>query len=240
MVIRRCGLAFYKEKRQRDFRLHTSPSNTPSSLDFSKIKVGKNTLNGEISALIDYHKTPNRIYDKAAVERAVHRHDIKEMRRISDYFFETSGIYSRLCRYMAYLYRYDWTVTPQRYDEKIKDEKVIEGWVKASTYLENSDLKRNFGLYALNVIKKGCYYGYILDKGTAAFLQELHPDYCRTRYEADGIAAVEFNIKFFDDFFSDNVYKLRVLKMFPKEFQKAYIAFKEGKLPKDFAGDDNG
>jgi hypothetical protein len=233
-------LAFYKEKHQRDFRLYVG-SNSPTSIDFSQIKVGKNTLKGEISTLIDYHKSSNsRTYDKETVERAVNRRDIKEMRRISNYFFETSGIYSRLCRYMAYLYRYDWTVTPQRYDDKVKDEKVIEGWVKASTYLEQSDLKRNFGLYALSVIKNGCYYGYILDKGTAAYLQELHPDYCRSRYEIDGIPAVEFNIKFFDDFFTDNVYKLRVLKSFPKEFQKAYIAYKEGKLPRDFNGDDNG
>ena len=232
-------MAFYKEKRQRDFRLRTN-SNSPISTDFSQIKVGKNTLKGEISTLINYHKNYNRIYDKDTIERAVQRHDIKELRKISNYFFETSGIYSRLCRYMAYLYRYDWTVTPQRYDNKIKDEKVIEGWIKASTYLENSNLKRNFGLYALSVIKNGCYYGYILDKGTAAYLQELHPDYCRSRYEIDGIQAVEFNIKFFDDSFTDNVYKLRVLKSFPKEFQKAYIAYKEGKLPKDFNGDENG
>lgn len=233
-------MAFYKEKHQRDFRLYTSLNNQPTSLDFSKIKIGKNILNGEISTLINYHKKHHRTYDKEAVERAVYRHDIKEMRRISEYFFETSGIYSRLCRYMAFLYRYDWLVTPQRYDDKIKDEKVIEGWVKAGVYLEQSDIKRNFGLYALEVIKRGCYYGYILDKGTAAYLQELHPDYCRTRYEIDGIPAVEFNIKFFDDFFADNIYKLRVLKAFPKEFQKAYIAYKEGKLPKDYPGDENG
>ena len=232
-------MAFYKEKRQRDFRLRTN-SNSPISTDFSQIKVGKNTLKGEISTLINYHKNYNRIYDKDTIERAVQRHDIKELRKISNYFFETSGIYSRLCRYMAYLYRYDWTVTPQRYDNKIKDDKVIEGWIKASLYLENSDLKKNFGHYALNVIKRGCFYGYILDKGTAAYLQELHPDYCRSRYEIDGISAIEFNIKFFDDFFTDNVYKLRVLKSFPKEFQKAYIAYKEGKLPRDFNGDDNG
>ena len=232
-------MAFYKEKHQRDFRLHSNTTNT-STLDFSKIKVGKNTLNGEIATLINYYKSSNRLYDKQTVERAINRRDIKEMRRISNYFFETSGIYSRLCRYMAYLYRYDWTVTPQRYDDKVKDEKVIEGWIKATKYLEESNLKRNFGLYALSVIKNGCYYGYILDKGTAAFLQELHPDYCRSRYEIDGIPAVEFNIKFFDDFFTDNVYKLRVLKTFPKEFQKAYIAYKEGKLPKDFNGDDSG
>ena len=231
-------MAFYKEKHQRDFRIYSNSSSSP--LDFSKIKVGKNILNGEITTLIDYRKSKSRKYDKEKVENAINRYDIKEMRRISEYFFETSGIYSRLCRYMAYLYRYDWLVTPQRYDNKIKDDKVIEGWIKASLYLENSDLKKNFGHYALNVIKRGCFYGYILDKGTAAYLQELHPDYCRSRYEIDGISAIEFNIKFFDDFFTDNVYKLRVLKSFPKEFQKAYIAYKEGKLPRDFNGDDNG
>ena len=231
-------MASYKEKHQRDFRIYSNSSSSP--LDFSKIKVGKNILNGEITTLIDYRKSKSRKYDKEKVENAINRYDIKEMRRISEYFFETSGIYSRLCRYMAYLYRYDWLVTPQRYDDKIKDDKVIEGWIKASLYLENSDLKKNFGHYALNVIKRGCFYGYILDKGTAAYLQELHPDYCRSRYEIDGISAIEFNIKFFDDFFTDNVYKLRVLKSFPKEFQKAYIAYKEGKLPRDFNGDDNG
>ena len=119
-------MAFYKEKHQRDFRIY-SGSNPTLSLDFSKIKVGKNTLNGEIATRINYHKSKSRIYDKEAVERAINRYDIKEMRRISEYFFETSGIYSRLCRYMAYLYRYDWLVTPQRYDDKIKDDKVVEG-----------------------------------------------------------------------------------------------------------------
>ena len=99
-------MAFLKEKHQRNFRLRTN-STAPSSIDFSKIKVGKDTLKGEIATLINYHKSSNRQYDKEAVERAIYRHDIKEMRRISNYFFETSGIYSRLCRYMAYLYRYD-------------------------------------------------------------------------------------------------------------------------------------
>ena len=99
-------MAFYKEKLQRDFRLRAD-LNSPTPIDFSQIKVGKNTLKGEISALIDYHKNHHRVYDKEAIERAIYRHDTKEMRRISNYFFETSGIYSRLCRYMAYLYRYD-------------------------------------------------------------------------------------------------------------------------------------
>ena len=242
MVTRRCGLATFKEKGQRDFRLQTgSTTTTPTSLEFNKIKVGKSTLNGEIATLIRDNRNPGgRRYNKKMVVDAIDRNNVREMRRISEYFFHTSGIYSRLCRYLAYLPRYDWLITPHRYDEKIKDDKILEGWIKASRYLEDSKLKQSFGRYSLEVVKKGCYYGYILDKGTAAYLQELPADYCRARYEVDGRPAVEFKITFFDDYFSDNAYKLRVLKSFPKEFQKAYIAYKNGTLPRDFAGDDNG
>lgn len=234
-------MANIKQKNQRDFRLYGN--NTQASLDFNKIKVGKSTLSGEIAALIgDFRKSSGRgyKYSKAEVERAIENHNVPEMRRISEHFFYRSGIYGRLCRYMAFLYRYDWFITPQRFDSKIKDDKVIEGWIKASTYLDNCHLKRRFGQYALDVVKYGCYYGYILDKGTAAFLQQLPADYCRSRYEVDGRPAVEFNVKFFDDAFKDNAYKLRLLKSFPKEIQKAYISYKQGTLPKDFVGDDTG
>jgi len=43
---------------------------------------------------------------------AINTGDINRMREISNFFYKTSGIYSRLCRYMAYLYKYDWFITP--------------------------------------------------------------------------------------------------------------------------------
>jgi hypothetical protein len=65
-------------------------------------------------------------------------------------------------------------------------------------------------------------------------------DYCRSRYKWNGRPAIEFNVKYFDDAFSDNEYRIKVLKMFPKEFQKAYVAYKKGNLPKDSNTDDTG
>ena len=50
--------------------------------------------------------------DKENVLRAINSGDIPLMREISNFFYRTSGIYSRLCRYMAYLYKYDWFITP--------------------------------------------------------------------------------------------------------------------------------
>ena len=107
MVIRRINLVAYRDRTQRDFRLTTNSNAEQPTVDFSKIRVGKEKLNGDIHTLIDKYYSSNRTIGREQVEHAIERHDIKEMRRISNHFFETSGIYSRLCRYMAYLYRYD-------------------------------------------------------------------------------------------------------------------------------------
>ena len=96
------------------------------------------------------------------------------------------------------------------------------------------------GDIALNVIKYGCYYGYIVPNGSRLILQELPIAYCRSRYFIGDMPAVEFNMKFFDDKFKDPAYRMRVLKMFPEEFAKGYMLFKQGKLKNDFQGDTGG
>lgn len=232
-------MATIKNKSERDFRL-VSGEQKKESLDFNKIKVGKETLQNDVTANIEFFNKRDSRITSEKVNRAIENRNLKELRAISNYYFEKSGIYSRLCRYMAFLYRYDWFITPVIYDKTIKTEKVIEGWFKSSVLLENSRLKKNLGEIALKVIKNGCYYGYKVNQKAASYLQELPVDYCRCRYELNGKPAVEFNIKYFNDTFSDINYRLRVLKLFPKEFQKAYIAFQNGTLQKDFQGDDTG
>ena len=233
-------MAKFKDKDERDFRLYKSTPNQKTSLEFNKIKVGKSSLKDDVTLDPDFWYKNNRPIRREDVDRAISTNSVKELRRISNYFFNTSGIYSRLCRYMAFLYKYDWFITPVVKDNSLKPEKTIEGWYKSSALLENSKLKRVFGEIALKVIRNGCYYGYKLDQKAATFLQELPVDYCRSRYEWNGRPAVEFNIKYFNDAFSDIDYRLKVLKMFPKEFQKAYLDYVNGTLPKDYQGDDSG
>ena len=71
-----------------------------------------------------------------------------------------SGIYSRLVRYMAYLYRYDWEIIPYAPEKKNLQQKVLDGFYKASRFFENSNLKKMFGHIALAVVRDGSYYGY--------------------------------------------------------------------------------
>lgn len=76
-------------------------------VDFSKIRVGAKTLEDAILDLGSYQKVDKRLTRKEAILKSLYNNDYAEMREISNFYFETSGIYSRLCKYMAYMYRYD-------------------------------------------------------------------------------------------------------------------------------------
>lgn len=211
------------------------------AVDFSKIKVGAKTLEDAILTLGDFKKVDRLLSDKTEVLKAIHGRNYDRMREISEFFYETSGIYSRLCRYMAYLYRYDWLVTPYINDETARtNDKVLEKFYDVLLYLDNFEVKRFFGEVALKVIKNGCYYGYIVPGVKRPTIQELPPNYCRSRFTSMGRPAVEFNMKFFDDRFKDTEQRMKMLNMFPQEFRKGYIKYKEGKLLPQFQGDTSG
>ena len=158
------------------------------------------------------------------------RKEYETLRAISNYFFEVSGLYERLCKYFATLYRYDWYITPYVIDEKVKDEKVLNDFAQALDYMDESYIKKLCGEIALKVIVNGCYYGYVVETKKGFTIQELPIQYCRTRFKVGTRPAVEFNPKFFDDKFGDIETRMRILKMYPKEFADAYIAYKKGKL----------
>jgi hypothetical protein len=61
----------------------------------------------------------------------------------------------------------------------------------------------------------------------------LPANYCRSRYKVGTKPAVEFNMQFFDDCFTDVSYRLKILNLFPKEFAKGYLLYKQHKLMPD-------
>ena len=210
--------------------------------DFSQIKVGLKTLEDAVlNDLGSLKKIDPRLADKKVVLKAISQNDLETMRDVSNFFYRTSGIYNRLCRYLAYMYRYDWMVTPYINDEKEKTrDKALENFYKVLNFLDNFKVKEFFGEAALKTIKNGCYYGYIIEEGDNLQTQELPVKYCRSRFTVNRQPAVEFNMKYFDDAFKDTRQKLRVLNLFPKEFKKGYILYKEGKLVPEYQGDTSG
>ena len=93
--------------------------------DFSKIRVGAKYLSDAALKLGDLKRVNPNLVDKKIVLEAIHRGDINKMRDISNYFYKISGIYQRLCRYMAYMYKYDWFVTPYYPSDSVKPDKLL-------------------------------------------------------------------------------------------------------------------
>ena len=209
-------------------------------IDFNKIRVGAKVLEDAVLDLGNLKKINPELADKDNVLRAINNYDLKLMREISLYFYRTSGIYSRLVRYMAFMYRYDSFLTPYVNGDNIKTEKVLDGFYKGLNILDNFKVKKTLGEIALQVVKQGCYYGYKVPTATGVVLQELPADYCRVRFKRGNKPVVEFNMKFFDENFRDMEQRVKILKMFPKEFSKGYVLYRQGKLPPLFQGDTVG
>lgn len=210
-------------------------------IEFRKIRVGLQDLQDAVLNLGTITKNNRQYGDKNFILRALAQKDYATQRLVSQYFYEISGIYERLVKYFAFLYRYDYYLTPYIIEnEGLKENKVLTEFAALLTYLDNSNLKKVFGDIALKVIRDGCYYGYWVDTKDCMSIQELPPDYCRCRYFKAGLPAVEFNMKFFDDKFPDPVYRMKVLKLFPEDFQQGYVLYKRHKLIGDGIGDGEG
>ena len=209
-------------------------------VDFAKIRVGVKSVSDAILKLGDFRKISPQLADKVQVLRAIHYGDLDRMRDISNYFYKISGIYQRLCRYMAYMYRYDWLVTPYYDTDSIKPNKILDGFNKVLAYLDKFQAKKFFGEVALKVIRNGCYYGYLIARNGTVVVQELPPKYCRSRFVVNGQPAIEFNMKYFNDMFMNTEQRAKMLKVFPPEFEKGYKLYKQGKLKPDFPGDESG
>lgn len=249
-------LARIKEKGfQMTLATDTDERYTPT--DFSKIKVGLKTLDDAIVSYGTVNKTNPRLGTKENVLRAMNNGDLEQMRAISNYFYKISGIYKRLCRYMAYLYKYDWFVTPYieqcvglldtnagLYDtteDQVANEKTrkkqFTNFFKVLKFLDEFEVKRFCGKIALKVVRNGCFYGYLIPVNGKIIVQQLLPNYCRSRFQVNNRPAVEFDMRFFDNYYKDTQQRIKILNLFPKEFKKGYELYKKGKLPKAFQGD---
>lgn len=229
-------------QKQQLFDSYMGKSKDRERLDFSKIKVENQYLKDATLTFGDLHNINPNLSNKEEVLKAIYSNDYQRMQDISNFFFKTSGIYSRLCRYLAKIYRFDWMVTPCVYSSSSKEKasKMKDNFYDILNFLDQMKVKETLGEITLKVIRNGCYYGYLVPGNKVVNIQELPPKYCRSRYKTNGKYAVEFNMKFFDDMFTNSEYRQKVLNLFPKEFKKGYILYKQGKLPRDFVGDGCG
>ena len=223
-----------EEIRSKGFDMINSRRGYEGPIDYGKIKVGTKTLDDAVLNLGSMPKIRHDFGNKAFILQAISERNLPLIREISNYFYNTNGIYSKVCDYFAYLYRYDWYITPEIKDESEKSfEKALIDFNNILGYLDNSHIKKVCGDIASEVVKNGAYYGYISPSRDGLVRQQLPINYCRTRFNIGDMPVIEFDMRFFDENFRDVNYRMKILRMFPKEFQKGYVLYKQGKLEPD-------
>lgn len=225
--------------------------NTPRPpMDFGLLKVRKMTIK-PAEAIIYKEDTKGRnsvdwtrqTHDKMI--EVTKGTDLKQIRSLSKYFFQTNGVYARAVRYLADIYKYDFLLYPNLdLDLEMTDEfsdKILKKFNVLLEHFDNSAIQLMCRKWANTVCIEGCYYGYICDDvNDKLVVQDLPVDFCRSRFLYKGMPLVEFNVQYFDKVTSDQKYREKLLGLFPEEFQVGYRKYKAGKLPAEEQGDEAG
>lgn len=156
------------EIHSKGFNMNTFRDySTADASEYKRIKVGVKNLDDAVINLGSLQKAlpGHRMVNKGMILKALADNDLAELRRISNFYYKVNGLYERVCNYFAYLYRYDWYVAAEVMDDgktKVKEDKVLQDFAKVLNYLDNSYIRKVCGDIALEVIKNGCYYAYIV------------------------------------------------------------------------------
>ena len=218
--------------RKKGFDMLKAPTSAVDS--YAKLKIGTQKFDNAVIDLRYYDKLDKRGFrNKEFVIQALINNDIPTLRAISRYFYKTNGIYQKIVNYFASMYRYDWYMVPELLVDNAKEEKVVADFTKTLRFFDASYIKKHCGEFALKVIRDGVYFGYAYEGEGRILIQDLPWRWCRSRYKIAGVPAIEFDMTFFDTKFPDVAYRMRVLDLFPPEFKKGYILYKQGKLPND-------
>ncbi len=220
------------EIREKGFDMLKAPTSAVDS--YARLKLGTKSYGDAILDLRYYEKLDRRDFrNKEVVIQALIDNNVPLLREISRYYYRTNGIYQKIVNYFATTYRYDWYMVPEIISDSANEDKVVKEFMANLNFFDASHIKKLCGEFALATIRDGLYYGYAYEGENRILIQDLPWRYCRSRFKIAGVPAIEFDMTFFDEKFPDIGYRMRVLDLFPPEFKKGYLLYKQGKLPVD-------
>lgn len=198
-----------RQKKERD------------TIQFQKLSDGIFAINYKT-------KTTKLKYTKEELLGYLEGANESQLREASRYFFLTSGQYLRVLGYFANILTFDHLTLPKVKDEKFfKQNSFDRDFKNILEYLDNSYVEETCRFVSLITLLDGVFYGYERELDGKIALQQLPPNWCRSKYKINGAYAVEFNLRFFDSY-RDTELKINVLKSFPEEFTQHYLNYKNG------------
>lgn len=149
---------------------------------------------------------------------------------LSEKYVTNSGLYQRILIYFSTFLTNDIFIAPKKISNKtINQKKYLENYKKATFFADTIlNPKLNFPNITFKILVYGAYYGLLIENNeTEIVFKDLPQKYCRSRYKTyKNINVLEFDVSYFDSI-TTAVLREQILSEFPKEFKKAYLAFKK-------------
>lgn len=176
---------------------------------------------------IDKGTTKSSILTKYTKEQIVRfledpRKNQSQLRKLSQYLYNTSPNYKRLILYFANMLRFDFIVEPFDLNtEKIEIDKFKKQFTQTLKMLEVMNLPHEMQKVVKTCFKEDTFYGYEHSTPDSYFIQKMNPEFCRISSIEDGVYNYEFDFAFFDS--SNNVDR------YPMEFQQKHKRYLKDK-----------
>lgn len=195
----------------------------PSLIEF------RNKLDNIMSE-ISYYKgnqgTKNSRRTSEQIEESLITCNEADLRALSQSYWNLSGMYRKMIEYIATMLTYDTLIVPKVIAGKTpKKTEVIQTLTKASYFIDDLDIEREFPRIFTIMLRDGVYYGFFKECSNGKYIfQDLDPRYCRTRYKSmNNLPVLEFDLTYFM-VLEGRKYNTNVdlLKLYPKYVQSAY------------------
>lgn len=86
---------------------------------------------------------------------------------LSEFFFQTNGLYKRIIVHYATFLTYSWILVPYLKKRKfeISEKTIADAYYNAADFCSSFQIERKCALFAKDVLVKGAYYGLVRDEG---------------------------------------------------------------------------
>lgn len=170
-------------------------------------------------------------YDSEEIKRIIADGDAIECAALSQYFFNTNGLYKRIIIHYATFLTYSWILVPYPQNQKdkvvnMKDERVGRIYDAAADFCTTFQIESKCSYFAKEILVKGGFYGLLREEEGNVIIQDLPFNYCRSRFKnAQDVDIIEFDMAFFDTI-RDSKLREAILDTYPKYIKRGYKKYK--------------
>lgn len=122
----------------------------------------------------------------------------KNLREASNFMYDHSGHYRRLCNFFALMSQMAYIVLPYKFPEdKFDADKFKKKYKTTIDLLEVMSVKHEYQKVISTMVRDGISYNYEYSTSDSYYLKKLDPQYCTISSIEDGVLCVGFDFSYF-------------------------------------------